>query len=106
MPANQPLLDVRNLKVEFPTRRGTLVAVDDDDVRDLPCLDSSEFIAFVEQLGRPFRGPLNDLHRCDACFSEDHHFVMQIRTRNLHRVAVGARYQVSARIDEHLVKSQ
>jgi len=27
--ANQPLLEVRNLRVEFPTRRGTLVAVDD-----------------------------------------------------------------------------
>lgn len=26
---NPPLLDVRNLRVEFPTRRGTLVAVDD-----------------------------------------------------------------------------
>ncbi len=26
---NQPLLEVRNLKVEFPTRRGALVAVDD-----------------------------------------------------------------------------
>ncbi|HEX2885519.1 ABC transporter ATP-binding protein [Vineibacter terrae] len=27
--ANAPLLEVRNLRVEFPTRRGTLVAVDD-----------------------------------------------------------------------------
>jgi peptide/nickel transport system ATP-binding protein len=27
--ANQPLLEVRNLRVEFPTRRGTLLAVDD-----------------------------------------------------------------------------
>jgi len=27
--SNKPLLDVRNLRVEFPTRRGTLVAVDD-----------------------------------------------------------------------------
>jgi peptide/nickel transport system ATP-binding protein len=27
--ANRPLLEVRNLRVEFPTRRGTLVAVDD-----------------------------------------------------------------------------
>ncbi len=26
---NQPLLEVRNLRVEFPTRRGTLVALDD-----------------------------------------------------------------------------
>ncbi|MBT3536469.1 MAG: ABC transporter ATP-binding protein [Rhodospirillaceae bacterium] len=26
---NQPLLSVRNLRIEFPTRRGTLVAVDD-----------------------------------------------------------------------------
>jgi peptide/nickel transport system ATP-binding protein len=26
---NQPLLEVRNLRVEFPTRRGTLLAVDD-----------------------------------------------------------------------------
>jgi len=25
----QPLLEVKNLRVEFPTRRGTLVAVDD-----------------------------------------------------------------------------
>jgi peptide/nickel transport system ATP-binding protein len=25
----QPVLSVRNLRVEFPTRRGTLVAVDD-----------------------------------------------------------------------------
>jgi len=24
-----PLLEVRNLRIEFPTRRGTLVAVDD-----------------------------------------------------------------------------
>lgn len=28
-PANQPLLQVRNLRIEFPTRRGLLVAVDD-----------------------------------------------------------------------------
>jgi peptide/nickel transport system ATP-binding protein len=27
--SNQPLLEVRNLRVEFPTRRGTLLAVDD-----------------------------------------------------------------------------
>jgi len=27
--SNRPLLEVRNLRVEFPTRRGTLVAVDD-----------------------------------------------------------------------------
>ena len=27
--ANQPLLEVKNLRIEFPTRRGTLVAVDD-----------------------------------------------------------------------------
>jgi peptide/nickel transport system ATP-binding protein len=26
---NQPLLEVRNLRIEFPTRRGTLLAVDD-----------------------------------------------------------------------------
>ncbi|MEP6702100.1 MAG: ABC transporter ATP-binding protein [Betaproteobacteria bacterium] len=29
MSASHPLLEVRNLRVEFPTRRGTLVAVDD-----------------------------------------------------------------------------
>lgn len=29
MPASAPLLEVSNLRVEFPTRRGTLVAVDD-----------------------------------------------------------------------------
>jgi peptide/nickel transport system ATP-binding protein len=28
-PAGRPLLEVKNLRVEFPTRRGTLVAVDD-----------------------------------------------------------------------------
>src|SRR5436309_8747639 len=28
-PASAPLLEVKNLRVEFPTRRGTLVAVDD-----------------------------------------------------------------------------
>ena len=27
--AAQPLLEVRNLRVEFPTRRGTLLAIDD-----------------------------------------------------------------------------
>ena len=27
--SNRPLLEVRNLRIEFPTRRGTLVAVDD-----------------------------------------------------------------------------
>ena len=26
--SNRPLLEVKNLRVEFPTRRGTLVAVD------------------------------------------------------------------------------
>ena len=26
---SEPLLEVRNLRVEFPTRRGTLVAIDD-----------------------------------------------------------------------------
>ncbi|SLN38573.1 ABC transporter ATP-binding protein [Oceanibacterium hippocampi] len=28
-PSDRPLLEVRNLRIEFPTRRGTLVAVDD-----------------------------------------------------------------------------
>ena len=28
-PSSAPLLEVRNLRIEFPTRRGTLVAVDD-----------------------------------------------------------------------------
>ncbi|MGZ9075852.1 MAG: ATP-binding cassette domain-containing protein, partial [Burkholderiaceae bacterium] len=27
--SSAPLLEVRNLRIEFPTRRGTLVAVDD-----------------------------------------------------------------------------
>ena len=27
--SSRPLLEVRNLRIEFPTRRGTLVAVDD-----------------------------------------------------------------------------
>ena len=27
--AEAPILEVKNLRVEFPTRRGTLVAVDD-----------------------------------------------------------------------------
>ena len=30
MKANQPLLQVENLRIEFPTRRGTLVAVDEN----------------------------------------------------------------------------
>ena len=29
MSANRPLLQVSNLRIEFPTRRGTLLAVDD-----------------------------------------------------------------------------
>ena len=31
---NPPLLEVKNLRVEFPTRRGTLLAVDASDQAD------------------------------------------------------------------------
>lgn len=34
--ANQPLLEVKNLRIEFPTRRGTLVAVDDVSFKIAP----------------------------------------------------------------------
>ena len=47
MPANQPLLDVRNLRVEFPTRRGTLVAVDDVSLH----IDPGEVLGVVGESG-------------------------------------------------------
>ncbi len=47
MPANQPLLDVRNLRVEFPTRRGTLVAVDDISLH----IDPGEVLGVVGESG-------------------------------------------------------
>jgi len=46
-PANQPLLEVRNLRVEFPTRRGTLVAVDDVSFH----IDPGEVLGVVGESG-------------------------------------------------------
>jgi peptide/nickel transport system ATP-binding protein len=46
-PANRPLLDVRNLRVEFPTRRGTLVAVDDVSFH----IDPGEVLGVVGESG-------------------------------------------------------
>jgi peptide/nickel transport system ATP-binding protein len=46
-PANRPLLDVRNLRVEFPTRRGNLVAVDDVSFH----LDPGEVLGVVGESG-------------------------------------------------------
>jgi peptide/nickel transport system ATP-binding protein len=45
--ANQPLLDVRSLRVEFPTRRGTLVAVDDVSFH----IDPGEVLGVVGESG-------------------------------------------------------
>jgi peptide/nickel transport system ATP-binding protein len=45
--ANQPLLEVRNLRVEFPTRRGTLVAVDDISLH----IDPGEVLGVVGESG-------------------------------------------------------
>jgi peptide/nickel transport system ATP-binding protein len=45
--ANQPLLDVRGLRVEFPTRRGTLVAVDDVSFH----IDPGEVLGVVGESG-------------------------------------------------------
>ena len=45
--ANRPLLDVRNLRVEFPTRRGTLVAVDDISFH----IDAGEVLGVVGESG-------------------------------------------------------
>jgi peptide/nickel transport system ATP-binding protein len=45
--ANQPLLDVRALRVEFPTRRGTLVAVDDVSFH----IDPGEVLGVVGESG-------------------------------------------------------
>jgi peptide/nickel transport system ATP-binding protein len=46
-PANRPLLDVRGLRVEFPTRRGTLVAVDDISFH----IDPGEVLGVVGESG-------------------------------------------------------
>jgi peptide/nickel transport system ATP-binding protein len=45
--ANQPLLDVRGLRVEFPTRRGTLVAVDNVSFH----IDPGEVLGVVGESG-------------------------------------------------------
>ena len=42
-----PLLEIKNLKVEFPTRRGTLVAVDDISLH----IDSGEVLGVVGESG-------------------------------------------------------
>ncbi|HWI11338.1 MAG TPA: ABC transporter ATP-binding protein, partial [Burkholderiaceae bacterium] len=47
MAANRPLLEVRNLRVEFPTRRGTLVAVDDISFH----IDPGEVLGVVGESG-------------------------------------------------------
>ena len=47
MRTNAPLLQVSNLKVEFPTRRGTLVAVDDVSFH----IDSGEVLGVVGESG-------------------------------------------------------
>jgi peptide/nickel transport system ATP-binding protein len=46
-PANRPLLEVRGLRVEFPTRRGTLVAVDDISFH----IDPGEVLGVVGESG-------------------------------------------------------
>jgi peptide/nickel transport system ATP-binding protein len=46
-PANQPLLDVRGLRVEFPTRRGKLVAIDDISFH----IDPGEVLGVVGESG-------------------------------------------------------
>ena len=46
-PANQPLLQVRNLRIEFPTRRGLLVAVDDISFD----IDPGEILGVVGESG-------------------------------------------------------
>ena len=46
-PANQPLLEVRNLRIEFPTRRGTLLAVDDVSFH----IDPGEVLGVVGESG-------------------------------------------------------
>ena len=45
--ANQPLLQVENLRIEFPTRRGTLVAVDDISFH----IDPGEVLGVVGESG-------------------------------------------------------
>jgi len=47
MGANRPLLEVRNLRVEFPTRRGTLRAVDDISFS----IDAGEVLGVVGESG-------------------------------------------------------
>ncbi len=45
--AGKPLLEIRNLRVEFPTRRGTLVAVDDVSLH----IDPGEVLGVVGESG-------------------------------------------------------
>jgi peptide/nickel transport system ATP-binding protein len=47
VPANRALLEVENLRVEFPTRRGTLVAVDDVSFH----VDAGEVLGLVGESG-------------------------------------------------------
>ncbi len=43
----QPLLEIQNLRIEFPTRRGTLVAVDDISLY----IDPGEVLGVVGESG-------------------------------------------------------
>ena len=43
----KPLLEIQNLRIEFPTRRGTLVAVDDISL----CIDPGEVLGVVGESG-------------------------------------------------------
>jgi peptide/nickel transport system ATP-binding protein len=47
MPANRPLLEVKNLRVQFPTRRGLLKAVDDVSFH----IDAGEVLGVVGESG-------------------------------------------------------
>src|ERR1041384_4154838 len=91
----QPLLEVRNLRVEFPTRRGTLVALDDISFDIAPgeilgvvgesgagkSLTGAAIIGLLEPPGRIARGSIRlDGQRIDNLRAED---MRPIRVRRI-----------------------
>lgn len=56
---NQPLLEVRNLKVEIPTRKGTLIALEDVSFN----LKAGEILGVVGESGAGKSMVGNSIHR-------------------------------------------
>ena len=81
------------------------IRVHDHEVSDFPRLDRPDPVNDLHPFGGPLGCRLDDLHRLDAAFLPDFHFVVNDEAGHFAAIRITADQRVAARIDQHLMEA-